>query len=539
MQILNSHITQVTVFTDRAQITRIATVTIKKGENKVAFDQLPDSIIEKSVQVNGNGNATLNDIKFKKVYYEEYPHEKVKTLHGKISELQKSQAEISDAIEIARKEKSFVENIASKLTAENSSEQASQPILDPEKWIKMVDFYRSKNEKLSAEIRELNRKNADLQNSLNKYKNELKEIGANQSKKRNQVQVDLETDEPETEMVLELKYITYGASWYPFYDLRASSTHKKVDIAYNAMVTQTTGENWEDANVKISTAQVQVSGKIPELNPWYIDFYRPPVERSAMVRRKSKMSFKESAKTSGNEKFDDFMDAAMPKKKAEKPKMKTKQAKAETGATSVVFNIPGRNSINSDNIPHKLSIIMRELPAEFFYTTVPKISPFAYLKTEITNDTEFPFLEGETNIFLDGSFVANSNLKLVAPKQKFEASLGVDEGIKVEHKLINKFRKDKGFMSKKQNTVYEYEILITNNKTDKQKIAVIDQLPISQNNEIQVELIKPKYKEDTDQLKIDNQKKITWNYGPGTGEKIKIEFSFAVEYPQDETVTGI
>ncbi len=69
MKILESKITAVTVFTDRAQITRVAKIELSKGENKVAFDKLPVSIEEKSVQVTGRGNAILNDITFKKVFF--------------------------------------------------------------------------------------------------------------------------------------------------------------------------------------------------------------------------------------------------------------------------------------------------------------------------------------------------------------------------------------------------------------------------------------------------------------------------------------
>ncbi len=402
----------------------------------------------------------------------------------------------------------------------------------------MVDFYRTKNEKIRRELRELNIKKDDLQEKINSLHRELKQYGANRNKTRNQVQISLENEE-DTEMILELTYITYGASWYPFYDLRASTSSKKMNISYNAMITQATGEDWNEVGLKISTAQVQISGKQPELSAWYLDIYSPPVERPIAMRSMMKSSSPKKKMKINKEVIMDKLDMAMDDAFAPPPDMKIKQAKVETGATSVLFDIQGTNTIKNDNTPHKVSIAIKELPAEFTYGTVPKKSQFAYLKTKSTNDTDFPFLPGETNIFLDGSFVANSRLQLVAPNEKFTTSLGVDESIKVEYKLINKFEKDKGVFSKKANIVFEYETIITNNKKTKERVVIYDQLPVSQNDDIKVELISPKYKEDTDSLKINKQKFVEWHYELEPAEKVKIEFSYSVESPQDITVSGI
>lgn len=539
MQILESKITSVTVFTDRAQITRLAKIQLSKGENKVAFDKLPTSIETKSVQVTGEGNGVLTDIKFKKIFYEDYPEEKVKTIYDKIKELQKEEKEISDNILISENESNFVENIANKLTSNSEGEKAS-PILDPEKWIKMVDFYRSKNEKIKRELRELNIRKKDLVEKILNLQKELNQYGNNRSKTKNQVQISLENQE-DTEMTLKLTYITYGASWYPFYDLRASTSQKTMNISYNAMITQKTGEDWDNVAINISTAQVQISGKQPELTPWFLDIYKPPVEPAMDDFRKvsrARSMKKKVSKEMLNAKFDDSIimnEEIMPPA----PKMEVRQAKVETGATSVLFNIQGTNTIKSDNTPHKVSITIKDLPAEFTYGTVPKKSQFAYLKTKATNNTDFPFLAGETNIFLDGSFVANSKLQLVAPNEKFTTSLGVDESIKIEYKLINKFEKDKGVFSKKANIVFEYKTTITNNKKSKEKVIIYDQLPVSQHDDIKVELIEPKYKENTDTLKINKQKFIEWHYELEPAQKIEINFSYSVENPHDIKVSGI
>ena len=539
MKTLKSKITAVTIFADRAQITRTAKITLAKGEHTVAFSDLPKSIEQKSIQVAGQGEAVLNDIKFKKVYFEEIQDERLKIIYENIEAINKELKINDDKLVHAQKEKELVEKIAERSTSVSEKEPVA-PVLDPEKWLKMVNFYRTKLKDIAQEMRELNQKRKELKNKIAKLNKEIKQLGNNRGKMKNQVQVVLQNNS-DKELTLILTYIVYGATWYPIYDLRVSTEEKNMDISYNAMVEQNTGEDWENIKINLSTAQVQISGKQPELSPWYIDIYRPapPPLPKRVMSKKMKSGFLKKSLMSEEKKLMDSFDMDMDDDAPGEPNIEIPQAKVETGATSVLFNIAGTNTIKSEKLPHKLSIILKELPAEFTYATVPKLSQYAYLKAKVTNTTDFPFLAGESNIFLDGSFVATSYLKLVAPSEEFTTSLGVDEGMKVEYKLIKKYEKSKGLISKKRNLNFEYQLIITNNKKHKEKIIIHDQLPISQNDDIKVELISPKYKEDTDSLKLDKQKFIKWIYEIESKEKLEIDFIYAVESPKDEEISGI
>ncbi|NJO89143.1 MAG: mucoidy inhibitor MuiA family protein [Chloroflexia bacterium] len=162
--------------------------------------------------------------------------------------------------------------------------------------------------------------------------------------------------------------------------------------------------------------------------------------------------------------------------------------------------MPGTNTILDNYEEHKIGITNIELEAELEYRSIPKLNPFAYLTSKSKNTSDYPLLAGKTNIFLDNSFVSHSNLKLVAPNEEFKTSLGIDEGIHIEHKLINRFQKMRACLAKKQGN-FEYKIEIKNNKKQGNIIIVKDQIPISQNQDIKVELLEPKIKENTDLLK--------------------------------------
>ena len=219
--------------------------------------------------------------------------------------------------------------------------------------------------------------------------------------------------------------------------------------------------------------------------------------------------------------------------------MQIQEAAVETKATSVVFVVNGNNTINSDNLPHKVTIAIHDFPAYFRYSTVPKLAPYAYLKAKVKNESTFPFLPGETNVFLDNNFVANAYMDPVAPLEEFWTFLGVDEGMKVVYKFIGKYEKNEGIISKKTKIIYEYLTVITNHKKTDEEIVVWDQLPISGNEHILVTLIEPKYDKNTDLLKMDSHKNMEWFFKPKAGEKIEIPFKFSVDYPKDSRIIGL
>ncbi|MBN1898389.1 MAG: mucoidy inhibitor MuiA family protein [Spirochaetes bacterium] len=538
MTTLKSKINHVTVFTDRAQAVRTAKQKLTKGEHVLVFDDLPQNIEPNSIQVSGKGDTLLKDVKFQTKHLAHVPEADVKALYDKRQSLYDSLTQINDRILHAQNEKKFVENITGRLT--HATEKSAPIELNPEKWVKMVEFYRSKQDGLDQEIRQAEKEKRSFQDELNKVDRQINEYGPQTGKSKNQVEVILEAKK-EGEAHLDLSYIVYGPSWYPVYDLRVSTENKKMSVTYNAMIRQNTGEDWKDVKLLISTAQPNISGQQPELSPWYLDIYYPAnaygseVAAEAQAPAMSKKSVMRAKQMFQDKERDEMEELDV----IEDKKMEVAATKVETKATSVVFAISGDNTINSDNQPHKVTVMMNDLPAEFRYSAVPKLAPYAYLKARVKNETDYPFLAGETNVFLDSNFVANARLELVAPSEEFWTFLGVDEGMKVEHKFLKKYEKGEGVFGKKKKLIYEYLTEITNNKRSEEELVVWDQLPISNNQDIEVELLEPEYKKDSPALKMNEYKYLEWYFKVKSKQKIKIPFKFSVAYPRDKIVNGL
>lgn len=530
MKTINSKITAVTVYTDRAQVTRCGNIKLEKGEQQLCFDNLPDSIEQKSIRISGTGDAILRDINFKTVNFSQPQTDAVKTLNKERKKINEKLEEQNTIIKLADLERDFLTQITDKITSPEKSKDTGE--LNPDRWIQMIEFYRSKLEDLEKQKAAALKTTEELSNQLKKLENDLYQLNAGSDQTRNQVEVTVELKSA-GDMELELSYIVYGPLWYPVYDLRVSTDSKQMNITYNAMVSQASSEDWSDVQLKLSTAQVQVDGTIPELTAWHLNMTPPSLAYGGIASRSaSSLMKKEKA-------YDDEILAEEPMMMDSSLEMVPQEALVETQAASVVFVPSGTNTVLCDNNPYRITVLIQDFPAEFNYGTVPKLSPYTYLKAKVKNESEYPMLCGECNVFLDNNFVSSTHLDTVAPSQEFWTSLGVDESIKVERKFIRKFEKKEGLISKKTKFIYEYRFVIENKRKTEERLMLHDQIPISGHQDLIIELIQPKYDKNTDNFKINEEKLLEWNLIIRAGSKIEIPFSFSVEYPRSEMVYGL
>lgn len=529
---LKSRISAVTVYSDRAQVTRTATERLAAGEYRLVFDNLPMGLQPGSIQVNGTGNAVLSDVKTNLKRYSESADRAQKALLDEKTRLEDQIAQMDGNAVQAHGEKEFMANIAKKLTGVTDKTPAGE--LDPERWVKMVDFYRNRNLALDREIRNIGIARRNLEARLEKVNRQIADLGSSEQKSAYQVEVLVRMKKAGA-LSLKLSYIVHGTSWKPVYDLRVSTREKKLELVYNAVITQNTSEAWDDVAIELSTAQPGIGGQQPELSPWRLNLLEPHPVRPFSAAAPM------AAPVAANQmyKMEKSMRAVEKAEPMEEDTIEKPDATVQANATSVVFEIKGRNSIASDNLPHKVTVLMQRFPAEFRYSTAPKLSPHVYLKTKVKNASEFPLLPGVTNIFLDNNFVANAAMNQVAPGEEFWTFLGADSSIRVERKFIKKHQEQEGVFDKKVKLVYEYQTEISNNKKSEEELVLWDQIPISSHQDITVKLVEPQFEKDSAVIKMNEQNYIEWLFTMKPGQKIKVPFVYTVEYPQGKQVTGL
>lgn len=525
---VQSRVVKVTVYGDRALVTRRAEVSLFKGETTVLFGELPAAVDPASVQVSGKGAFALRDVRVASRQRTRDVSAQLTALENEKRGLEDKLALVNDRIREAEAERTFLADMAKRLTS-NAGDSESLP-LDPAAWTRMLDFHRQRNAAVNETVRTSRREVQTLQAEIDRVNREIRSLGSGTRLSVTEAELVLDVPAP-TKAVLDVTYLVSGPSWRPDYVLRVDSESARLSVHYRALVRQNTGEGWEGAELSLSTARPQAGGSLPDLPPWYLDVYRPaPVLRGEA----SKAAPAPSAAARGALESSADLATGEPA-----PEMRIDEARASTGAAAVTFAIPGAATVASDNKDRTVTIAVLDLPVSFTYAAIPKLSPYAYFRCEVKNDSAYPILAGPSHVYVDGSYVADAGLEVVPAGGSFKADLGIDEDIRVERKLLRRFDENTGALAKKSKTTWEYEIRVKNSKRRDIVLEVSDQLPVSLNEQIVVKALAPPYSKDTDALRKIENETFVWTLRLAPGKETVLPLSFSVEYPRGTPILGL
>jgi uncharacterized protein (TIGR02231 family) len=297
-----------------------------------------------------------------------------------------------------------------------------------------------------------------------------------------------------------------------------------MDVAYNAVIRQNSGEDWNNVDILLSTAKPHLKSEQPQLKKWSLSI----LDRSQALKKIQGLKKKVDLLSAVNT-FTIVTDRESANR-TYLPKTIQQSAAVEGHSASIGVVLKKKNTVRSDNILHKVSIMKCELPVHFRYSTVPKLMPRAFLKAKVKNKSDFPFLPGKANVFLDNNFISETKINHASPQEIFWVFLGVEEGIKVEYSFIRKSVENKGSKGK-YIISYESLIKVKNNKKEEEEVIIWDQLPIANQKNITIKLLEPKIAKKTTNPKIDPFKLISWFYILQPGQELEIPFKFSVTYP--------
>ncbi len=545
---VESVVLSVTVYQGRAMITREAKARLAAGDHVLVFPGLPSDLERDSLQVKGTGEAVLGECVFETEYFEEDVDGKRRPLLAERLRLSDEAEELNLHLSRLDGEKTFLDRISSLLTtpppggtpqggsSPGPGTPCPQTILDVGTWSGITDFYRSKHSELDSLRLTAERKLRDVSDKIENLDARLEDLGASGRRSREVVKVGIRK-KTAGDLVLRLSYMISGPSWRPVYNLRASGDSDTLQLEYDAYISQATGEDWSGVELRLSTARVNVSGVIPELRPWRLEFHRPrpAVLRSVMAKESAKADLREVA---------DFASGAAPsapyeEEDAAELDFERDEAEVRDSGASVVFTVAGGGNVSGDNKDTRVGLARREFPAAFLHKAVPKLAEFAYLTARFKNEADFPILPGAVNIFFDGSFVSGSAFGLIMPGQETEVSLGVDEGVKVEYRFLKRFRKGEGLVNKRVSEQFEHQIRVTNNRTRPVDLSVLDQFPLTSDKDLVVKALQPQARENPREVALDDESRITWTFSLKPGEKRELPLAYLVEYPSDRRVEGL
>ena len=526
----DSKITAATVYLDRAVVTRTATAELVPGVQELTFAGLPANLVDQSLQVAGRGTAaaTILDVSARQVFVEATPDARVKTLEDELTALLKQRRTLDDRGKLLQGQLGSYALVEAALLSPPTKD-APRPTLA--ELTATLTFLNEQRAKTTADQAELDDSRDALAPKIAAAEARLNELrGSKRGRATKSVTVRVNTTTA-GRLDLTLAYAVPGASWTPAYDARVSTSDRTVELGYFGIVRQNTGEDWRDVALTLSTARPALGGGPAPLTPWTLDVFTPRLPVAYDKRRGGTLvgATADSADVVTLQEFS-AKAAAAPVQDAANA-----LATVEAAATSATFRIAAPTSVASDNAPQKVAITTARLTAAAEYLAIPKRLAAAFLTAHVTNTSDFPFLAGALNVFLDGTFVAASQLRAVQPGEKFDLALGADEGIALKRTLVKRFAEDTGLTNGGRRVTFEFLLSVQNNKRTAERIALHDQLPVSRNEKIVVKHLAP----DPKDLKPDAEGLLKWTLDLKPGEKREIALKFSIDHPADVNVSGL
>jgi uncharacterized protein (TIGR02231 family) len=547
---LAAPIVAVTVYADRALVTRRGSIHLAPGEHELYVNDLPHFVRE-SLRAAGTGpqGTRILSVDVTTTFHSRPPETALQALQNEIDVLQEQQRLLharSQALQnrqkwlsaLGEQSKDFARGLSQKTMrpqdcADFFTFMSQQALQDAEEELHLDQELKRSQEEIAAKQRELDRQSGHLR----------------PDRQAAAVHISMEQ---EGDFMLEISYIVTNASWTPQYDVRvqkdAEQNSGTVELTYVGLVQQKTGEDWKNVNLALSTARPSLASVLPELKPWYINRYTPVRSHTespagyaaaapyavAQMAPPPKMARKARGISFG---YQQAADPEILEEEAPAPvEAEVETAEVEQTGTAYVFRVGHDVDIPADGSSHKTTIAHDNLPCAFDYVSAPSLEEDVHVRATITNTTERVLLKGEANIFLNGEYVGTTQVKMTASGEQVKVFLGLDDAIKIKRKLIERVvdRGDPLQINTRRNT-YGYRIEVHNYAHAKRHIVVRDRLPVSQHERIKVKILQlqPQPKERTG-LEL-----LTWEFDLDPDSEQKIEYRMAIEHPRDMTVTGL
>ena len=310
-----SRITAVTVYADRALITRSATLPLKPGSYLLAFKSLPVLIQDDSIRVEGKGSAkaTIVGLEVKRVFLEQSDEKRAKELDEEIRSLERRLGTVDSKKAGLSSQKAFLESIRVAWGDRISKELAiGRPTS-----VELSDassFVGTGVTKVEELTRDADIEKKSIKDKIDALRRQRDASTGSLRKEAKSVEVVVEITR-EGNLTLDLATVISQTGWQPSYDVRLSPDTKTAALTFRAMVRQQTGEDWKNIDLTLSTARPATGGAPPELYPWRISFFRPQPPMAApmvMSSRVPEMAKKSARMQEESFKSDDLLDQESP-----------------------------------------------------------------------------------------------------------------------------------------------------------------------------------------------------------------------------------
>lgn len=263
---LTSRIQDVTLFLSGAQIFENTSGQIPSGESVILLKGLSPYLDEKSIQVKGQGNFTIQAVNKRLDFLSEKEvGEKVKALEDQIEGISKSQTLAQNRLQVLATKSS--------LLASNKDLGGSQSGPTMAELRAALDFFDAELTKITAEELKIKSEIAEGERRMQQLRNQISAMQESQNKSTSEIRIRVKAPTSGS-ATFQINYLVANAGWYPKYDVRVKNINEPLQLIYKAEVYQNTGVDWKNVKLRFSNANPNQSGQSPNLDKWELNYAR-------------------------------------------------------------------------------------------------------------------------------------------------------------------------------------------------------------------------------------------------------------------------
>ena len=633
-------IQKVTVFKEGAQVEHSKELNLSNGKQVVIFQKMTDFLDPSSIQLKCSESATILSVRTRKNFDDKSIAEnELKEKNDRKKILEKQERVLRDEYKVLL--------LDEQLLLKNNSLSSQQQAMKVAELKEASTFFHSKLSEINTRKSQLDSEIEAVVRKINTIEQEINTRKGFPVVNYTEIEVELNVEKAGN-VDFDFTYITHKASWKPYYDMRSNGIGAPVLLEAKGLVTQSTGIDWKNVKLILSTNDPYDNTLEPTIDPWYVNYYSPAPRKQVIGRSIPEYNYdgetihgEVTDATSGeplafakitmnNNPLNTFTTDAtghfsfavprgersytisylgyhtqyvnitapyiktqlypetiametlnngfgtgqgagtgrwdgldkdyksidevtiasynrntsttkgnskLSKKELERlPVRESSGVYAASIATQVEkdlrmeFQIETPFSVPSDDADHRVAIATYQMKADYEYHAVPKLDESVYLVAQISGWEKLNLLNGESNLYFDGTYIGKSFIDVNSSKDTLSFSLGKDKKIVVQRKRSEEMSRTRLLGNR-----YKYEVTwdftIRNNGGAAIPIIIKDHFPISINDDIKV-------KQGSYEGAILDEKTgiLTWKFTTNKGETKQFKFDYQVDYGKNQPV---
>jgi hypothetical protein len=508
---LAGKVTGVTLYRGQAMVTRTIPVALAAGAHEIVVPNLPPQVQPDSLFAEGTDAIEVRAVRYRERAAMDSTDAKVKTLQAEIDDLNRTRREFEMQVQVVQRKLAYLDSMST-FSTQKANENLEAGKLDVQALTQLSTFaFEQRDQAMSKEL-ELQFQIEETQKQIELAQRKLGELAsAGTNSVREAVLFVQKANDAEGE--LRLSYLVSACGWSPSYVVRSDENGADaaadaepagaVELEYSALIHQTTGEDWNDVELTLSTATPALSSASPGLAPFRVTLTSrtdPNAEaqvaqmpmgkafaqqfRDLNIQQQAQVDAYANTVTLGlnidaNWRVNDLANGiqCLELTADQKSLALLRQASDETAdGPSLSYTLATPVSLASRSDQQMVRIHEAQLQATLYYVANPVLTNYVYREADVLNTSPVDLLSGPVSVYLGGKFVGKTEIPTVARGQAFVVGFGIDPQLRANRELVEKTESVQGGNEEQE---LNYRVTLENFKGEDATVRVYDRIPTS------------------------------------------------------------